>query len=72
MEIPPPSLEHLKEFEIMGLKNNKVSGLDGLPAELFKTGCSELAGRMHQFIYKICLEEIMPPKIGNLEPSVLF
>ena len=52
MEIPPPSHEEVK-VAIMRLKNSKASGPDGLPAELFKTGCNELVGRMNQLIYKI-------------------
>ncbi|TMW45279.1 hypothetical protein DOY81_009643, partial [Sarcophaga bullata] len=59
MDIPPPSREKPK-VAIMRLNNNKASGPDGLPAELFKTGCNELVGRMQQLIYKIWLEESMP------------
>ena len=50
VEIPPPSHDEIK-VAIMRLKNNKAVGPDGLPAELFKTGCNELVGRMHQLIY---------------------
>ena len=66
MEIPPPSYEEV-EVAIMRLKNNKAAGPDGLPAELFKTGCNELVGHMHQLIYKIWLEESMP---NDWNPSV--
>ena len=59
VEIPPPSHEEVK-VAITLLKNNKAAGPDGLPAELFKIGCNELVGRMHQLIYKIWLEESMP------------
>ena len=52
----------------MWLKNNKARGPDGLPAELFKTGCSELVGHIYQLIYKIWLEESMP---NNWNLSVL-
>ena len=45
---------------IIHVKNNKAAGPDGLPAELFKTGCNELVGRMHRLIYKTWLEENMP------------
>ena len=58
MEIPSPSQEKVK-VSIMRLKNNKAAGSDGLPAELLKTGCNELVGRMHRLIFKIWLEESM-------------
>ena len=50
MEIPPLSLEDVK-LAIMCIKNNKPAGPDGLPAELFKIGCNELVGRMHQAFF---------------------
>ena len=49
----------------MRLKNNETAGTDGFPVELFKTGCNELVGRLHQLIYTIWLEENMPND-GNL------
>ena len=49
VDIPPSSHEVVK-VAIMQLKNNKTIGPDGLPAELFKTGCNELVGHMHQLI----------------------
>ena len=58
VEIPPTSHEAVK-VATMRLKPNKAARLDGLPAELFNAGCSELVGRMNQFIYKIRLEESM-------------
>ena len=53
VEIPSPSHEEDK-IAIRRFKNNKAAGPDGLPA-LFKTGCNELVGRMHQLIYEIWL-----------------
>ena len=50
VEIPPPSHEEVK-VAVMRFKNNKVAGSDGLPAELFKTGCNELVGRAHAPAY---------------------
>ena len=47
----------------MRLKNNKAAGLDGLPAELFKTGSNKLVGRMPQLIYKIWLEKSRMPNV---------
>ena len=47
VEILPPSHEKVK-VAIMRLKNNKAADPNGLPAKLFKTGCNELVGRMHQ------------------------
>ena len=52
VEIPPPSHEEVK-VAVMRLKNKKGAGSDGLPAELFKTGCnSTFVGRMHQLFTK--------------------
>ena len=45
---------------IMRVKNNKAADPDGLTAELFKSGCKELVGRLHQPIYKLRLEKSMP------------
>ena len=52
MEIPPSSHEEIK-VAVVRLKNIKAAGPDSLPAEVFKTGCNELVGRLHQHIYKI-------------------
>ena len=52
LAVPLPSHEELK-VTIMRLKNNKATGPDDLPAELFKISCSELIQRMHQFIHQI-------------------
>ena len=49
--IPPPSHEEVQVANT--LKNNKTAGPDDIPAELFKTECNELVGRMHQLIHKI-------------------
>ena len=59
MEFPSPSQEKVKVV-ILWLKNNKAAGPDDLSAKLFKTGCDELVGRIHQLVYKIWLEESMP------------
>ena len=59
VEIPPPSREEIK-VAFMLPKNNKAAGLDGFPAELFKTWYNELVGRMRQLICEICLEDSIP------------
>jgi len=45
---------------IRRLKNNKASGNDGLPAELFKAGGEELIKCMHELLCKIWSQESMP------------
>ena len=45
VEITPPSHKEVNVSTIR-LKNNKSAGPDVLPAELFKTGCNELVGRI--------------------------
>ena len=49
VEIPPPTYDEIS-VAIQRLKNNKAAGPDGLNAELFKAGCDELVGCMHQLI----------------------
>jgi hypothetical protein len=65
----PPSLDEVVTA-IGGLKNNKAPGLDGLPAELFKTGCDELHAKLHQLIVRVWTEEKLPDEwmIGLICP----
>ena len=67
VEISPPCLEEVK-IAITSVKSSKAAGPDGLRAELFKTGCNGLVEFMHQLIYKIWLQEIIP---NNWNRSVL-
>ena len=68
-EFDPPSLDEVAAA-ISGLKNNKAPGLDGLPAELFKTGCEELVVVLHQLIERVWIEERLPDEwmIGVICP----
>jgi len=65
----PPSLDEVVAA-IGGLKNNNAPGLDGLPAELFKTGCDELKATLHQLIVRVWTEEELPEEwmIGLICP----
>jgi len=46
---PLPSLHEVTQA-VKGLKNNKASGPDGIPAEMFKYGGQYLLHRLHRFI----------------------
>ena len=54
-----PDLEEV-QIAIARLKNNKATGADGLPAELFKCGGELLEKRMHELLCKIWSDESMP------------
>ena len=54
-----PSLEEVREA-ISTLKNNKATGLDGIPAEAYKFGGSLLEYQLHQLIIKIWINEDTP------------
>ena len=56
---PAPDLEEIQE-EIRRLRNNKASGRDLLPSELFKHGGDELAKSLHVVITRIWSEEKLP------------
>ena len=45
---------------INSLKNNKSSGPDGIPAELFKNGGEELISFMHELVLEIWNTETLP------------
>jgi hypothetical protein len=48
-KMDPPTFDEL-ESAIKKLKNNKTPGADGITAELFKLGGTELKNRMFQLI----------------------
>ena len=57
--IPEISYDEVR-IAIRRLKNNKASGVDCLPGELFKTGGETLVRYMHQLLRTIWLTESMP------------
>ncbi|XP_038117936.1 uncharacterized protein LOC119769465 [Culex quinquefasciatus] len=58
-QFPAPDLEMVKR-EIRKLKNNIVTGKDGLPGKLFKYGGEKLARVLHCVISKIWEVEKLP------------
>ncbi|XP_050745358.1 uncharacterized protein LOC127011601 [Drosophila biarmipes] len=58
VDIPLPNHDEVRVAKTR-LKNNKATGADGLPAELFKAGVEELIRCMHQLLCRIWLEESM-------------
>ena len=58
-EMDPPMFEELEEA-IKKLKNNKALGADGITAELFKQGGTELKNRMFRLILRIWADEELP------------
>jgi hypothetical protein len=59
MQYFPLTLEEVSSA-IKNLKNNRVPGSVGLPAELFEYAGPDMARSMHQIIEKIWIEEKMP------------
>lgn len=51
MDIPPPSNDEIR-LKNQLLKNNKIAGHDGLPAELLKAEGDKLVIRMHPFFLR--------------------
>jgi hypothetical protein len=54
-----PTLEEVNGA-IVGLKNNKAPGMDGIQAELIKKGGSALSRHIHQLIADVWEKEVMP------------
>ncbi|XP_076067687.1 uncharacterized protein LOC143040480 [Oratosquilla oratoria] len=59
-----PTLVEVKEA-INTLKNNKVAGLDGIPAEIYKIGGSLLHYQLHQLLIKIWTNEELPSDLRD-------
>ena len=59
-----PTLEEVKKA-IKTLKNNKVAGLDGMPAEVYQIGGDLLQHQLHQLLVKIWANEDIPITVGE-------
>jgi len=51
---------HISRIRVKKLKNNKALGADGITAELFKQGGTELKNQMFRLILHIWVEEELP------------
>ena len=58
-ELIEPSVEEIKAA-IKKLRNNKAPGYDGIPGELFKTGCEKLIETIYEFVIKVWRDELLP------------
>lgn len=58
-EVPPPTRPEVVTA-IHKLKNNKSTGSDGIPAELFKAAGDSFIDHFHQLVTQIWAEEKMP------------
>ncbi len=59
-----PSLEEVK-VATKRMKNQKVAGVDGIPAEVFELGGRDLTGHLHQLITKIWERVEIPADLRN-------
>ncbi|XP_062834399.1 uncharacterized protein LOC134298378 [Anolis carolinensis] len=66
-----PSLEEVSNA-ISQQKNNKASGPDGIPAEIFKEGGPELIQQLHQLIEKVWMTEKIPADFKDATIITLF
>ena len=57
--VPEPSVFEV-ELAIEKLKNHKSPGIDQIPAELIKAGCSTIRREMYKLIISIWIKERMP------------
>jgi len=66
---PDPSLEEVREV-VVALKNNKSTGSDNIPAELFKYGGEALLHSLHDLLVNIWRTEELPQewKVGIICP----
>jgi exonuclease III len=66
-----PSIQEV-EKAIHQLKNNKATGLDGVPAELFKVGGPALTDHTHGLIVKIWNTETIPTDLRDTSIVTIF
>jgi hypothetical protein len=58
-EVEPPALEGVR-IAVQSLKNNKVPGVDRIPAEICKIGGPSLDARVHSLWMTIWMKETIP------------
>ncbi|KAI8516668.1 hypothetical protein Bbelb_052490 [Branchiostoma belcheri] len=67
----PPSLQEV-EKAIKQMNNNKASGPDSIPAEVYKCGGPDLTTRLHSILLRIWDEETLPDDLKNAVITVLY
>ena len=66
-----PSLEEVKSA-IFNLKNDKAPGIDGIPAEVFKSGGPTLHSHFHQFLVKLWTNEEIPSDLIDGLMAIIY
>ena len=67
----PPSPEEIVGA-IKAMKNNKASGGDGIPAEIYKEGGPKIQEQIHQFSVKVWTYVALPPELKDAMIVNLF
>jgi sorting nexin-29 len=58
-EVPSPTLEDV-HMAVKSLNNNRSPGMDGIPAELYKHGCTKLLQHIHSIVTDVWERELLP------------
>jgi hypothetical protein len=58
-EVPSPTLEDV-HMAVKRLNNNRFPGMDGIPAELYKHGCTKLIQHIHSIVTDAWERELLP------------
>jgi len=67
----PPAL-HEVEVAVKVLKNNKATGPDELPTEVFKHGGHHRIWRLHQFIHRAWTARLLPQQWNNANIVTIY